>query len=499
MGIDIGTSSTKVIIIDEHGEIVAEASSKYPILTPDSGWAEQDTESWWSAVKEVVRKTLLASEINPKEISAIGLSGQMHGTVLLNKELNPLRPAIIWADKRSQSQCAEIYERVGKEKVLEIACNPVMPGFMAPSLLWVKQNEPSIFRRVHVVLLPKDYVRLRLTGLLATDVSDASATLLFDIKKREWSDEIISNLGFQTEFFPEIYESTDVTGEICKEAYEETSLPKGTTVVAGGGDSPIGAVGCGVVKPGIISSNIGSAGQVFSALDEMKVDPKFRIHTFCHAVPDKWCIQGAILSAGLSLSWFAGILGSEQSLGNDYINPYELLSREAESAEPGCNGLLFLPYLIGERSPHMDPSARGLFFGLTLSHKRAHMIRAVMEGVVYALRDSLEVFKELGVKVDRVIARGGGAKSALWRQIQADVFNSQVMTVKVGKEAAFGAALLGGVGAGFYRDLEEAVKQTVGIRSVEYPNADRAKIYEHYYRNVYRQLYPSLRRYSRLL
>jgi len=499
MGIDIGTSSAKVIIIDEHGETVAEASSKYPILTPTPRWAEQDPESWWFAVKEAVRKTLTDSKVVPNRISAIGLSGQMHGTVLLDAELRPVRPAIIWADKRSQSQCAEIYEKVGKERVLGIVCNPVMPGFMAPSLLWVKQNEPSIFRSVHVVLLPKDYIRLRLTGSLATDVSDASATLLFDIMKRKWSDEIISNLGFQTELFPEICESVEVTGEICKEASEETSLPKGTKVVAGGGDSPVGAVGCGVMKPGIVSSNIGSAGQVFAVLDEMRVDPKFRIHTFCHAVSDKWCIQGAILSAGLSLSWFAGTLRSEQSRSNDYVDPYERLSREAESAEPGCNGLLFLPYLIGERSPHMDPSARGLFFGLTLSHKRAHMIRAVMEGVIYALRDSLEVFKELGVKVDRVIARGGGARSALWRQIQADVFNSQVMTAKVKEEAAFGAALLGGVGAGFYRDLEEAVKQTVGIRSVEYPNADRAKIYEHYYRNVYRRLYPSLRRYFRLL
>jgi len=410
-----------------------------------------------------------------------------------------LRPAIIWADKRSQSQCEEIYGRVGRGKVLEITCNPVMPGFMAPTLLWVKENELSVFRRIFKVLLPKDYIRFKLTGAFATDVSDASATLLFDVNKRNWSTEIISDLGFQPSFFPDVYESTDVTGEVSREASEETSLASGPIVVGGGGDSPVGAVGCGVTKPGILSSNIGSAGQVFAVLDKLRVDPQFRVHTFCHAVLGKWYIQGAILSAGLSLSWFAQNLGLEESLRSTDVDPYEILSKEAESAEPGCEGLIFAPYLLGERSPHMDPRARGVFLGLTLSHKRAHMVRAIMEGVVYALRDSLEIFKRLGAKVDRIIARGGGAKSTLWRQIQADIFNSEVMTVGVKEEASFGAALLAGVGADVYADLEEAVKETVKIRDVEYPCPERVKIYEHYYKKVYRRLYPVLKCYFRLL
>jgi len=499
MGIDIGTSSAKVLIIDEHGSLMAETTAKYPILSPAPGWAEQDPESWRASVKEAIKKTLRDCKVDPKQVSAIGLSGQMHGTVLLGKDLKPLRPAIIWADKRSQSQCEEIYERVGKDKVLGITCNPVMPGFMAPSLLWVKENEPSVFGRISKVLLPKDYIRLKLTGSLATDVSDASATLLFDVKRKNWSTEIISNLGFQPDFFPDVYESTDVTGEVSREASEETSLPTGAKVAAGGGDSPVGAVGCGVIEPGLVSSNIGSAGQVFAVLDEVTVDPEFRVHTFCHAVPGKWYIQGAILSAGLSLSWFAENLRFDESLKKSDVDPYEILSKEAESAEPGCEGLIFTPYLIGERSPHMDPYARAIFFGLALSHKKAHMVRAIMEGVVYALRDSIEVFKELGVKINRIVARGGGARSTLWRQIQADMFNSEVMTVEVKQEAAFGASLLAGVGAGIYKDLEEAVEETVRVRGVEYPNPERVRIYEHYYEKVYRQLYPLLKCYFRLL
>jgi len=499
MGIDLGTSSTKVLIVDEFGNLMAEASAKYPICTPAPGWAEQDPELWWTSTKKAIEETLRNSKVEPKEISALGLSGQMHGTVLLGNDLIPLRPAIIWADKRSESQCEEIYERVGKEKVLETTCNPVMPGFMAPSLLWVKQNEPAIFERVSKVLLPKDYIRFKLTGFLTSDVSDASATLLFDVNRREWSTEIISRLGFEREFFPQVCESIDVTGEVSGEASQETSLPIGAEVVAGGGDSPVGAVGCGVIKPGIVSSNIGSAGQVFAALDKMKVDPGFRIHTFCHAVPHKWYIQGATLSAGLSLTWFMENLGFDEALGTSDVDHYDLLSKEAESAEPGCRALFFMPYMMGERSPHMDPYAKGLFFGLTLSHRRAHMIRAIMEGVVYALRDSLEIFKELGVKVDRIVARGGGARSTLWRQIQADIFNSEVMTVEVKEEAAFGAALLAGVGVGVYRDLEEAVREAVKVRGVQYPSADRVGVYERHYQKIYRRLYPLFKPYFRLL
>jgi len=495
----LGTSSAKALIVKEDGTLISQASARYPILTTASGWAEQDPSSWWSAVKESMRKALRYRKVDAKEILAIGLSGQMHGTVLLDKNLEPLRLAIIWADRRSQNQCRQIYETVGKESVLETVCNPVMPGFMAPSLLWVEQNEPSIFARTACVVLPKDYVRLRLTGRVATDVSDASATLLFDVRRRKWSTEIISELGFPSELFPEIYESAAIAGEISQEASEETSLPKGIEVVAGGGDSPVGALGCGLTDPGTISLNIGSAGQVFAVLEEMRVDPRFRIHTFCHAVPEKWYVQGAILSAGLSLSWFIENLGFKKSSRDFNRDPTNLLMKEAESTQAGCGGLIFMPYLLGERSPHMDPDARGVFFGLRLAHKKGDMIRAIMEGVVYALRDSLEIFKELGVEVDKTIARGGGAKSRLWRQIQADIFNTEVMTVEVKEEAAFGAAILAGVGVRVYRDLREAVEEAVKVKDVEYPHPDRVRIYEYYYWKVYRRLYPLFKRYFRLL
>ncbi|MFQ6095296.1 MAG: xylulokinase [Candidatus Bathyarchaeia archaeon] len=499
VGIDLGTSSAKVLVIDEYGNLLAQASSGYPISTPASEWAEQNPEDWWSAVKEAVRKALRSRKVKPAQISAIGLSGQMHGTVLLGKKSEPLRPAIIWADRRSRSQCEEIYGTIGRKKVLEVTCNPVMPGFMAPSLLWVKENEPSIFKRVHRVLLPKDYVRFRLTGSYATDFSDASATLLFDVRRREWSRETISVLDFQPEFFPKAYESIDVVGEVSREGSRETSLPIGVEVVAGGGDSPVGAVGCGVVETGIVSSNIGSAGQIFTVLDELKFDPKLRIHTFCHAAPGKWYIQGAILAAGLALSWFIENLGLKELLKTSRVDPYSLLLKEAASVEPGSDGLIFVPYLLGERSPHMDPRARGVFFGLSLTHRRAHMVRAIMEGVVYALRDSLEIFKELGVTVDRIVARGGGAKSKLWRQIQADVFNLDVVTVRVREEAAFGAALLAGVGSGIYKDLREAVDTSVRVRDLVHPHPQRVKIYDRYYQDIYGSLYPVLKDYFKIL
>jgi xylulokinase len=497
MGVDIGTSSTKAIVVNESGELLAQASSGYQISTPAPGWAEQNPEWWWVAVKEAVKEALTSPEVEPNLISAVGLSGQMHGTVLLDKDSRPLRPAIIWADGRSTRQCEQIYETIGRDKVLQVTCNPVMPGFMAPSLLWVKENEPSIFKRIDKVLLPKDYVRFRLIDSFATDFSDASATLLFDVRRREWSDEILSKLCFQPEFFPEAYESIDIVGEVSRMCSRETALPKGARVVAGGGDSPVGAVGCGVVKTGIVSSNIGSAGQIFAVLDEFKVDPGFRIHTFCHAAPGKWYIQGAILAAGLALSWLIENLGLDKLL-RPGESSYDLLLKEAEAVDPGSNGLIFSPYLLGERSPHMDPNARGVFFGLGLDQGRAHMVRAVMEGVAYALRDSLEIFEELGVRANRIVARGGGSKSRLWRQIQADVFDSEVVTMRVGEEAAFGAALLAGAGSGVYSDLQEAVDKTVRIRDFVHPHPHNVEVYDRYYQDIYRHLYPTLKDYFRI-
>lgn len=496
MGIDVGTSSTKVLVIEESGRVVAEASHEYPISTPKEGWAEQDPELWWKAFRESIRKI---SESVLREVVAIGLSGQMHGTVVLDRFGRPLRPAVIWADRRSLPQCREIYARFGRESVLELVCNPMMPGFMGPTLLWLLENEPQTVRDANVVLLPKDYVRLRLTGSVATDVSDASATLLFDVKARRWAEELVSSLGIPLNLLPEVLESTDVAGEVTDEASEETGLSAGIPVIVGGGDSQVGAVGCGAVKEGLISSNIGTGGQVFATINHVKVDPKHRVHTFCHAVPGRWCLQGAILSAGLSLRWFRDNLAHMEKVIGDLcsLDPYELLSMEAEAAEPGCRGLIFLPYLLGERSPHMNPNAKGVLFGLTIEHRRAHIIRAIMEGVVYALKDSLEVFKELSVRAERVISRGGGAVSRLWRRIQADVFGVEVVRCKVGEEAALGAALLAGVGVNVYRDVENACSEAVKTVDTESPNPENVKIYEHYYSKFYRRLYPTLEDYWR--
>jgi len=497
MGIDIGTSNTKVLIIDDMGNLMAKSSREYSISSPRQGYAEQDPEWWWCAAKASIKEALKSSRVDASEISAIGLSGQMHGTVLLGKDCKPLRPAIIWTDKRSSFQCREFYQKIGTEKVLDIVCNPIIVGFMGPSLLWVKENEPSIFNETFKALLPKDYVRFKLTDSFATDTSDASATLLFDVKRREWSHYLFSQLSIPPEIFAKVFESTQVTGEISVETSEATNLPRGIPVIAGGGDSPVGAVGCGAIKAGVVSSNIGTGGQTFVTLNEFKVDPEYRIHTFCHAVPEKWYLQGAILSAGLSLRWFKDNFAHlEKSVGAlCSIDPYDLLSKEAELAEPGCKGLIFLPYLLGERSPHMDPNARGGFFGLTFEHSRAHLIRAVMEGVAYALRDCLEIFDKLEVKTQKVIARGGGSRSFLWRQIQADILNAEVVKTEIEEEAAFGAALLAGVGVGVYGDLEEACEKTIQIVSSKSPNEERVKTYEEYYSKVYRNLYPSLKNY----
>jgi xylulokinase len=497
MGLDIGTSSIKVLIADERGNVIARSAEEYPIHSPTPGYAEQDPDLWWEAAKTSIKMALKNSGLSSSEISALGLTGQMHGTVLIGRDMRPLRPAIIWSDKRSAYQCREFYEKVGREKVLNIVCNPIMPGFMGPTLLWIRENEGRIFNSIFKVLLPKDYIRLKLTGIIATDFSDASATLLFDVRERMWSDEIISILNLPREAFPEAFESTSIIGNVSKEASEETGLHAGTPVVAGAGDSQAGAVGCGVIKAGIASSNIGTGGQIFTTLDELMVDTKNRVHTFCHAVPNKWCLQGAILSAGLSLRWFRDSFAHMEKIVGAFsdIDPYDLLSKEAETVEPGCNGLIFLPYLQGERSPHMDPKARGGFFGLTLQHNRQHFIRAIMEGVVYALRDCLETFRELGVKIEKIIARGGGSRSNLWRQIQADIFRSTIVKTRVEEDSAFGAALMAGVGVGIYPSLENACEKAVEAVSINEPDGERAKIYERIYNEVYRNLYSSLKNY----
>jgi len=484
LGIDIGTSSTKAVLIDPSGKLLGVSQREYQIDSPQPGWAEQHPETWWAAVKESVAAALSQSDAPAQQIAGIGLSGQMHGTVLLDEKKRLLRPAIIWADRRSRRQCQSVLDLLGKARLRELAGNSVSPGFMAASVLWLKENEPETFSRIATVFLPKDYVRLKLTGELATEVTDASSTLLLDVKRRTWSEELLRLVGISAEQLPHLYESHDVVGTVTKSAAEELGLAPGIPVVAGGGDQSMAAIGNGVVEEGIALSTIGTGGQLFTPTRTFKTDPELRIHSFCHAVPGRWHLMGAILAGGLSLKWF-----------RDNLRPgadYRQIDEAAASVVPGSEGLIFLPYLLGERTPHLDPSARGCFVGLTIHHSFGHLARAVMEGVAFAMRDCLDLFLELGVNPGKIVVSGGGAKSALWRQIQADVYEREVLTVNTREEAATGAAILAGVGVGIYPSLPEACARLIKPESSTTPRRENAARYAELH-ETYRSLYASLR------
>lgn len=494
MGIDVGTTGTKTILIEETGKVVCSSLKEYPLYTPRPNWAEQNPEDWWTATVGSIKEVLIRSGINGEEIKGIGLSGQMHGAVLVDKDHEVLRPCILWCDQRTSKQCEYITETIGKKQLIELTCNPALTGFTAGKIIWVRDNEPQVYERIFKVLLPKDYIRFRLTGSFATEVSDASGTLLLDVKRRRWSEEVLEKLDIDRDFMPECYESPVISGEITCEVSRLTGLRAGTPVVGGGGDQAAQGVGNGIVEEGIISSTIGTSGVVFAFSDKVKVDPLGRVHTFCHAVPGKWHIMGVMLSAGGSLRWFRDNLGAEEinKAGKQGVDPYEILTQEASTVKAGCEGLIFLPYLAGERTPHADPNAKGVFFGLTIRHKKAHLIRSIMEGVCYGLRDSLEIIKELGVPLKEMRASGGGARSSLWRQIQASVNNLEQATMNVTEGAAFGAALLAGVGVGVYESVEEACEETIKIIDRVFPVEEEIKTYEKYYR-IYRSLYPILK------
>lgn len=493
MGIDVGTTGTKTLLIDECGNIVATCFEEYPTYIPQPNWSEQNPEDWWKATINTVRSALMKAKIKGEQISGIGLSGQMHGSVFLGKDYRVLRPCILWNDQRTARQCQFITERIGKKRLMELACNPALTGFTAGKILWVREEEPQVYEKIHKILLPKDYVRFRLTGDFATEVSDASGTLLLDVKKRKWSEQILSELEIDPEFMPVCYESPQITGSITRKAAELTGLNPGTPVVGGGGDQAAGAVGNGIVKRGMLSSTIGTSGVVFAFSPEVKIDPEGRVHTFCHAVPQKWHIMGVILSAGGSLRWFRDALAEteKEEAKKRGVDPYEILLEGANRVSCGADGLLFLPYLSGERSPYPDPNARGVFFGLNLRHQKEHLIRAIIEGVIFAMRDCLEVIRELGISASRVRASGGGAKSVLWQKIQANIYNLEVETINVTEGAAFGAALLAGVGTGLYSTVEEACEKTIKVSRTVTPEPKNVKTYEKYY-NLYHSLYPAL-------
>ena len=490
LGIDVGTGGTRALVIDEAGGIVASATVEHTAFaSPQTNWAEQDARDWWRAAQQAVRAVLSQGKVRAADIKCIGFSGQMHGATLLDERDEVLRPAIIWCDGRTDTECRQLTEQVGAQRLIELVANPALEGFTLPKLLWVRKHEPEVWARVRSVLLPKDYVRLRLTGTHATDVADASGTLLFDVQARAWSNLMLAHTGLERSLLPEVYESPQVCAQVSAEGARATGLIEGTPVVAGAGDQAAGAVGLGIVRAGAVSATIGTSGVVFAATDRPTFDPAGRVHTFCHAIPGRWHVMGVTQAAGLSLRWFRDRFGAGDEDGRD---AYARLSDEAATAPPGADGVLWLPYLMGERTPHLDPYARAALVGVSASHSRAHILRAILEGVAFSLRDTLTIFREMRVPIDSIRLGGGGARSALWRQIQADVYNHAVELAEAEEGAAYGAALLAGVGAGVWSDVDEACAQVVRVSERVEPDPEAARVLESRYR-VYQAIYPALR------
>lgn len=492
-GLDVGTSGTKALAVDASGRVLSSAVIEYPLHSPRPGWAEQDPADWKRAAFDALRELAHADGVGPREVKAIGLTGQMHGSVFLDKAGQVLRNALLWCDQRTYPQCEAITAKVGERRLIEMVCNPALTGFTAPKILWLREHEPAVYERVARVLLPKDYVRYMLTGEYATDVADASGTLLFDVKNRTWHTELMRMLDIPPEFMPKSHEGPEITGVLSQTAADSIGLPPGVPVIAGGGDQAAGAVGCGIVRTGVISATVGTSGVVFAFSDEVTLDPEGRVHTFCHSVPGKWHVMGVMLSAGGSLRWFRDALcmdGLEWARAQG-MNPYDFITGAAARTPLGAEGLIFLPYLTGERTPHKDPYAKGAFIGLSLRHTRAHLARAVLEGVAFGMRDSLEIIRSMGVPIREVRASGGGARSPLWRQIQADVNGAPLITLNVDEGPAYGAALLAMVGAGIYKTVEEACDATVRAVTTCGPDPKRRAEYDRWYA-VYRDLYPRL-------
>lgn len=485
LGIDIGTSRAKGVLIDPEGQIRGVAAQDYPINQPQPGWAEQDPEAWWQAACQVTQGALAQAGASGEEVLAIGLSGQMHGTVLIDPAGQPVRPAIIWADQRSQAEVEYIRQQVGLVRMGRLTANRPATGFTAGSLLWLLKHEPAALAASEKVILPKDYVRLRLTGRVAGEVSDASATLLFDVARRRWSPELVSEWKLPHWLLPDLLESTEVAGEVLPAAAEALGVRAGAPVVAGAADQACQALGSGLLDPGLASCTIGTGGQFLTPLATPGYDPQLRLHTFCHALPLRWYSMGATLAAGLSLRWFR-----EQFCAPDVS--FEQLAAEAARVPAGAEGLLFLPYLVGERTPHFDPQARGALVGLTLRHGRPHVARAIMEGVAFALRDSLQIMRELGPGPAQIVTAGGGGSSRPWQEILASVFNLPVMSASGPERTATGAAILAGLGAGVYASPAEARARTIRYEPAIEPVPAAAARYQELYA-AYRELYPALR------
>jgi xylulokinase len=490
LGIDVGTGGTRAVLLDQTGHVLSSATSEHAAMSsPQIGWAEQDPQDWWRAACRAIPQCLQKGRTGADEIRGIGLTGQMHGLVLLDRNGVVLRPSIIWCDQRTEEQCRIITEKIGAERLIELTANPALTGFTLPKIVWVQQNEPDIWSRARHVLLPKDYLRFRLSGVHAIDVADASGTLMFDVVNRRWSAEMLEAAGIHESMLPKVFESPEITARVTEDAARVTGLRAGTPIVAGAGDQAAGAVGMGIVRPGAVSATIGTSGVVFAATSNPVLEPKGRIHTFCHAIPGRWHVMGVTQGAGLSLRWFRDQFGAGREDGRD---AYVRLSSEAEKTPAGADGLYWTPYLMGERTPHLDPNARGALVGLTAQHTRAHIVRAIMEGVAFSLRDTLTLFNEIGVPTNSIRLSGGGARSPLWRQIQADVYGMPVEIIEADEGGAFGAGLLAGVGTGVWDSVETACDTAVRVGRKILPIEKNATLMEKQYAE-FRKLYPALR------
>ena len=496
IGIDLGTSSTKTVLFDENGEVVASASKEYPLYTPQNGWAEQKPEDWRDASLETITKVIKDSSVNAEDIKGLGISGQMHGLVMLDEAGAVIRPSIIWCDQRTEKECAEITEKIGADRLIEITANPALTGFTASKILWVRNNEPENYAKCKHILLPKDYVRYILTGEFATEVSDASGMQLLDVPKRQWSDEVLEKLEIDKNLLAKVYESPEVTGKILPEIAEKTGLSTSTVVVGGAGDNAAAAVGTGVVEDGKAFATIGTSGVVFAHSSNISIDPKGRVHTFCCAVPGAWHVMGVTQAAGYSLAWYMDNMGASysQEAKEKGCGVYDITNKEVEETPIGANKLVYLPYLNGERTPHLDANCRGVFFGLSSMHTRSDLVRAVMEGIGYSLTDCKDILSEMGVNVNDMMACGGGAKNAVQRQMMADMFNCDVNTVTATEGPALGVAILAGVGAGLYDSVEAACRKMIHKDPAKEckPNADSTKEYAKYHQ-IYKNLYAALK------
>ena len=490
----MGTGGTRALVMDAAGRVVSSGTEEHqPFASPEPGWAEQDPHDWWRACGIAVKKALQKSDLRAHEIACVGFSGQMHGAVMLEASGEVVRPALIWCDQRTRKQSEELAAKFGTERLIQLTCNPPLTNFTLTKLLWVRENEPQLWKRVRYVMLPKDYVRFRLTGERATDQADASGTLLLDVANRKWSEQVLGGTGIEKTFLPKLYESPDVCGKLNSDGAAATGLKIGTPVVAGAGDQAAGAVGMGIVRAGVVSATIGTSGVVFAATDRPALDPRGRLHTFCHAIPERWHVMGVTQAAGLSLRWFRDTFAVAKSSAHlSDRDPYQLLSEEAARVPPGAEGLLWAPYLMGERTPHLDPNARGALVGITPSHHRGHVIRAILEGVAFSLKDSFSIFEEMKVPVKQIRLGGGGARSPLWRQIQSDVYAHEVEIVEAEEGAAYGAAILAAVGARHFASVDEACDAVIRVAKRVVPNSSSTAVLANAYAS-FRRLYPALR------